>query len=72
MTVNELIKDLKRMQKQGHGKTAVHITAHDNSEGESQGEVYSCYYYEKEFGDREHADPRLFDSTPTEMVYLGN
>jgi hypothetical protein len=71
MTVNQLMAKLRQMQKQGHGKVAVHMIAHDNYLGESQGEVGDVYYYTKAKEEREVADHTLFDSTPNEMVYLG-
>ncbi len=70
MNVNQLMARLRTLQKQGHGKIEVHMLAHDNSQGETQGEVCSVSYYEKEEYHRVAADEPLFDSTPDEMIYL--
>ena len=71
MTVNQLMAKLRYMQKRGHGKVSVHMIAHDNSPGETQGEVGDVYHYTKTEVDRDGTDHALFDSTPNEMVYLG-
>lgn len=70
MNVNQLMAKLRTMQKEGHGKVEVHMLAHDNYIGESQGQVMSVSHYEKDNDDRDHADRDLYDLTPEEMVYL--
>jgi len=74
MTVNQLMAKLRTMQKLGHGDTEVHFIAHDNCEGETQGEVRSVYPWCKTVGEKPDAgqrDANLYHSIPGEVVYLG-
>lgn len=73
MNLNKLIARLRQLQKNGCGKLAVHVLAHDNSAGESQGTVFSVSYYEKDpLEPRGYSgkDDALYSSTPDKMIYL--
>jgi hypothetical protein len=70
MKLNKFIGELKKLQKEGYGNVEVHVIAHDNAIGESQGPVNNVSHYEKDVRDREGADKHLFDLTPKEMIYL--
>lgn len=70
MTVNQLIRGLKAEQKAGNGSLKVHILAHDNCEGETQGEVFCVRYYKKDGEDMPGRDKALYDSLPNEVIYL--
>ena len=69
MTVNQLMVKLRREQSEGNGKLKVHFLAHDNSLGETQGEINSVFHYEKQ--DDFIGDESLYESLPSEIVYLG-
>jgi len=69
MNVNQLIRALKCEQKAGNGSLEVHILAHDNCIGETQGTMYAVNHYEK--GDIYSArDKALHDFLPHEVIYL--
>ena len=71
MTVNQLMAKLKTEQRNGNGKLEVHMLAHDNVHGESQGTVWSVSHFEK--SDKDHMaglDEYLYKLLPNEVVYL--
>ena len=73
MTVNKLIAKLRHEQKAGNGKLEVHILAHDNCLGETQGRVSSVTFYEKdrdEAPDNAGRDINLYETLPDEVIYL--
>lgn len=68
MTVNQLMAKLRSLQKQGYGKVPVHMLAHDNRLGETQGEVEKVFHYDRSEDDYCCADP---DSTQvSEAIYI--
>ena len=75
MTVNELIIELRKQRREGYGQVEVHIIAHDNCDGETQGCVHSVRFYEKdpsEPPDYYGRDKNLYEILPSKVVYLGN
>jgi hypothetical protein len=70
MTVNQLINQLNKLKKDGHGGVHVHMLAHDNVLGESQGEVCFVNHFEKDEYDEFGGDLDLYKSLPNEVVYL--
>lgn len=73
MILNKVISELKKLQKAGYGKTEVHVLAHDNCEGETQGTIQFISLFEKdpdEESDSGGRDPNLYNAIPNEVVYL--
>ena len=71
MTVNQLMAKLRTEQKAGNGKLDVHMLAHDNCLGETQGTVSSVSYFEKsDEDDCGGMDKYLYKLLPDEVVYL--
>jgi hypothetical protein len=73
MNVNQLMAKLRAEQKAGHGKCEVHMLAHDNIMGETQGEVQSVIHFEKDDNEEDGyagRDDSMYASIPREVVYL--
>ena len=70
MNVYQLVRSLKAEQKAGHGKLEVHVLAHDNCTGETQGIIWDIYHYDKVGDNCPGRDEALYDSLPNEVVYL--
>ena len=71
MTVDQLMAKLKTEQKRGNGKLEVHMLAHDNCAGETQGTVSSVSHFEKSGIDLNGGcDELLYSYLPDEVIYL--